>query len=132
VIPEKVVAKIRIEECSVHDLAEDCWNYYGATNVRGYATAYIDGQPRKLHRYMYEVKVGDIPDRMELDHLCQTKRCVNPAHMEPVTGEVNRARITNPPYRLKTMTEYEGWKRFNERFLPDSDDAEQPAQDGAA
>lgn len=30
---------------------------------------------------------------MELDHLCRYQRCVNPAHLEPVTPSVNMQRM---------------------------------------
>lgn len=109
---DEIIAKIRIEECAVVGLDDGCWNYYGRTNANDYATGYIDGRARLLHRYFWERIVGNVPDGMELDHLCRTRRCVNPKHQEPVTGEVNRARIKNPPYRLKELHEQESWQRF--------------------
>lgn len=55
------------------------------------------------HRVAYEDLVGPIPDDLCLDHTCHTtacvlgnncphRRCVNPAHLEPVTSEVNARR----------------------------------------
>src|SRR3546814_19356891 len=48
-----------------------------------------DLRTRQAHRISYELCVGPIPEGMELDHLCRVRRCVNPAHMEPVTHREN-------------------------------------------
>lgn len=111
-LPSHIIDQFRVEECCVFDLPEDCWNYYGRRNAKGYPTAYIDGRPRLLHRYVWEVLVGNIPDGMELDHLCRNPACCNPKHLEPVTGEVNRQRVKNPPHRLKEVRDYNAWRRF--------------------
>jgi hypothetical protein len=44
------------------------------------------------HRWIYEQKVGPIPEGLEIDHLCRTPLCVNPTHLEPVTHAENRRR----------------------------------------
>jgi hypothetical protein len=33
--------------------------------------------------------VGEIPEGLELDHLCRNTLCVNPDHLEPVTHAEN-------------------------------------------
>lgn len=42
-----------------------------------------------LHRELYLVEVGDIPDKYVLDHLCRNRSCINTAHLEPVTNAEN-------------------------------------------
>lgn len=44
------------------------------------------------HRAVYEHLRGPIPVGLELDHLCRNTRCVNPAHLEPVTHRENALR----------------------------------------
>lgn len=44
------------------------------------------------HRWSYEHHVGPIPDGLHLDHLCRTRSCVNPSHLEPVTHAENTMR----------------------------------------
>ena len=51
-----------------------------------------NGRKVAAHRWLYEQRVGPIPDGLELDHLCRVKLCVNPAHMEPVTEAENHRR----------------------------------------
>lgn len=111
-IPRKVADKFRFEECPVAGLHGDCVNYYGRTNANGYPTAYIDGFSRLLHRYVWEVSVGDIPDKLVLDHLCRNRRCCNPRHLEPVTREENARRVSSPVYRDKSLEESESWRNF--------------------
>lgn len=41
---------------------------------------------------MYEMMVGKIPEGFELDHLCRTRSCVRPDHLEPVTHAENMRR----------------------------------------
>jgi hypothetical protein len=47
---------------------------------------------RPAHRAVYEILVGDVADGLDMDHLCRTPACVNPAHLEPVTHAVNMRR----------------------------------------
>ena len=63
---------------------DGCWLWTGITRF-GYGR--FDG--RVAHRLAYELITGAIPVGLELDHLCRTPACVNPAHLEPVTREEN-------------------------------------------
>ena len=71
---------------------ETCWLWTGANHGGGYGTVNIGGQFKYAHRLSYEWVVGPIPQGLELDHLCRTPACVNPAHLEPVTHRVNTLR----------------------------------------
>lgn len=73
-----------------------CWIWTGATDRNGYG---LWTPPRgsgvrmgMAHRFAYQSEVGPIPDGLELDHLCRTPSCVNPAHLEPVTHAENMRR----------------------------------------
>jgi hypothetical protein len=71
----------------VHEEPSGCWTWTGALR-NGYGDTCVDGE-RYAHRWSYEHFVGPIPDGLTIDHLCRNKRCVNPAHLEPVAMREN-------------------------------------------
>lgn len=75
-----------------------CWEWTGRTHAQGYGVFYFAKRLVSAHRVSYELVVGPIPKGLELDHVCHTndlqcnagnqcphRRCVNPAHLEPIT-----------------------------------------------
>lgn len=74
----------------------ECWLWAGSTG-RGYALVQHDGKLRPVHRLLYELLRGPIPEGLQLDHLCRVRNCVNPYHLEPVTGRENLMRSPIAP-----------------------------------
>lgn len=70
------------------DAPSGCWEWTVAT-VYGYGRFGIAGRAMSAHRVAYELLVGPIPEGLQLDHLCRNPACVNPGHLEPVTGREN-------------------------------------------
>lgn len=72
-----------------------CWVWTKALN-KGYG-AFGDGHKkvRGSHIVAYELLIGQVPDGLELDHLCRNHACVNPSHLEPVTHRENTMRGLN-------------------------------------
>lgn len=71
----------------------ECWEWVRYLNVYGYGQFSVNARVTKLaHRMAYELMLGPIPDGLVIDHLCNNPRCVNPAHMEAVTQDVNAQR----------------------------------------
>ena len=70
-----------------------CWLWTGYVATDGYAR--LGGLRAKrlgttlVHRASYLIHVGRFPEDRDLDHLCRTRCCSNPAHLEPVTRSVN-------------------------------------------
>lgn len=66
-----------------------CWLWVFAQDQLGYGRATVGGRSQGAHRVVYELEKGPIPSGLELDHLCRTRICVNPDHLEPVTHAEN-------------------------------------------
>jgi hypothetical protein len=66
-----------------------CWDWLMAKQSRGYGVVAVGKETRLAHRAYYEAHVGPIPAELQLDHLCSNPGCVNPEHLEPVTGAEN-------------------------------------------
>ena len=66
-----------------------CVFWAAAVNRDGYGQFWVNGRSVKAHRWAYEYFKGPIPEGLQLDHLCRNRNCVNPAHLEPVTGREN-------------------------------------------
>jgi hypothetical protein len=72
-------------------MSSECWVYGGYKAPSGYGQIWVSDEKRPLmaHRLVYEALVGDIPEGLQLDHLCRNRSCVNPEHLEPVTMKIN-------------------------------------------
>lgn len=83
----------RIRRSVQVDDASGCWIWQPRAGTHGYGQMTRRISRKQVtslaHRVSYEVFVGPIPDGLEIDHLCVTPKCVNPAHLEPVTRAEN-------------------------------------------
>lgn len=90
---------------------DGCWLWTGATR-KGYGRFKNKGRYYSAHRLAYEWEYGEVPEGLTLDHTCHTadescnrgefcrhRRCVNPAHLEPVSMTENLARGRSPSAR---------------------------------
>lgn len=69
-----------------------CVLWTGAITSHGYGQIRVDGRNERVHRVMYEMFAGPIPDGLQLDHLCRVRHCANVDHLELVTPRVNTLR----------------------------------------
>ena len=65
-----------------------CWLWPGS-RTSGYGNVSIAGKMHLVHKFIYEQLKGPVPAGLELDHLCRTRACCNPDHLETVTRQVN-------------------------------------------
>lgn len=102
-LPARMQAKIAVEG--------GCWVWTGAKNNRGYGSASA-GKNRSVlaHRKSYELTKGEIPEGLQIDHLCENTSCVNPAHLEAVTAEEHMRRAGHidlaPVYTTQALRAY--------------------------
>lgn len=84
-------AKVTIDD------PDGCWIFEGA-KITGYGVLMIDRKNHYVHRLVYSLLVGSIPEGHQLHHTCHDltecpftderclhRACVNPAHLEPLT-----------------------------------------------
>lgn len=76
------------------EVTDDCWLWRGSRDTLGYGrfTVSVARRSQFAHRVAYELLVGEIPNGLELDHLCRTPACVNPSHLEAVSHRENLMR----------------------------------------
>jgi len=73
----------------IHGLETNCWIWTGSTNAGGYGVFSANGAHMKAHRFAYQWFVGEIPPGKLIDHICNRRNCVRPAHLRPVTRSQN-------------------------------------------
>ena len=83
-LAEYIQHRIEIED---RGYETPCWIWQLGLTPKGYARRRLPGETRMtfVHRASYQMKHGQVPDDLVIDHLCQQKSCVNPDHLEPVT-----------------------------------------------
>lgn len=103
-LPERFWVKVTVTE-------QGCWQWTAVAS-KGYGRFCVgaNSRPRmaRAHRHAYAVLVGPIDEGVTLDHACHSRdmdcpggmaclhrRCVNPAHMEPMTNTENQRRSPN-------------------------------------
>src|SRR3990172_7805684 len=90
---------------------DTCWLWTGTKHFMKYMGHYgefwagYDRRSVHAHRFAYELLVGQIPEGLQIDHLCRNTLCVNPEHLEAVTSRVNsieRGQGPNAQYARRT------------------------------
>lgn len=71
------------------DKSGACWNWTAWVNEKGYGYFYDGHKMRRVHRLAYNLVKGSLPRGLEIDHICSSRRCANPDHLEAVTHQVN-------------------------------------------
>lgn len=80
--------------------SDECWLWVGARTVDGYGRLWLGAEQPPwsvvAHRFSWTLANGPVPEGLQLDHLCRTRACVNPTHLEPVTRGENIRRGVGP------------------------------------
>ena len=86
--------------------ADGCWRWTAAVNGDGYGRIGYGGRGCSMmaHRASWQVHGKEVPDDMELDHLCKNRWCVNPDHLEAVPHKVNVLRGASIATRYSART----------------------------
>jgi hypothetical protein len=84
---------------------KSCWLWRGAIQrSNGYGRFWDGERVLGAHQFIYRLTFGQIPDGLEIDHLCRVRNCVNPNHLEAVTRRINTLRGESLPARQSRKT----------------------------
>lgn len=129
--------KVTLEErfwAKVDKTLSECWVWTAYIGPDGYGRFfYSSNRTREAHQVAYELAVGPVPNGLQLDHTCHTndescaagteclhRRCVNPAHLEPVTHLENSRRGRHPGSTGNRLRRDKGHCRNGHEFTPEN------------
>ena len=61
---------------------DDCWQWLGAKNQKGYPIKEINGRTMTAARWLWSQLFGPIPDELVVSMRCGDQACINPHHMQ--------------------------------------------------
>ncbi len=78
------------------DKETECWIWQGSHSGHGRGGGYgrmtFEGHQLAVHRAMATLVHGYIHKKQHVDHTCNNRLCVNPAHLEVVSQKENQRR----------------------------------------
>lgn len=110
-----------LEKVHVPDELSACWTWTRSLNSGGYGHYRVPGRgqgepPLRAHRLAYILFNGQIPDGLQLHHICENRACCNPDHLKPVTPKEHIVDLTtrSVAYRSKRVTHCPKGHPYNE------------------
>jgi hypothetical protein len=104
---DKAIKKINVTESG-------CWEWQAGRNKQGYGKIgrVIDGKLKHFsaHRFFYQDLVGEIPEGMQVMHICDNPPCCNPSHLKLGTAADNIKDCVEKGRNYKGPKPWAGWK----------------------
>ena len=72
----------------------ECLVWTGNTLKVGYAAITHRGEREYAHRLVYKFCNGDLIPRLQVDHSCRVKKCLNPKHLRQATVKQNQENLS--------------------------------------
>lgn len=98
------------------DKSASCWLWRGATH-KGYGFFHYKGAARLAHRVSYLWQNGEIPNGLEVDHMCHNRACVNPSHLRLVTHSINGQNRASANSNSKSGKRGVYWCNWYQRWM---------------
>lgn len=98
-VKERLLSKVQVNP------ETGCWEWTARLFQGGYAQ-FKDSSDKNRggHVVSYEIHIGPVPEGLVLDHLCRNRKCINPAHLEPVSQQINTLRGEGPAAKNAVKT----------------------------
>ena len=88
-----------VEEKTLTCFNDECWIWTSSHDMDGYPQVSYEGKLVYVYALSYTIRYYDVDETLELsnydyqfDHLCLTRACYNPKHIERVTVAENNRR----------------------------------------
>jgi hypothetical protein len=89
---------------------DGCWVWTGATRSGGYGVFHDGERSRAAYRFSWELAYGPLAEGLAVSHVCGTRRCVRPEHLQLVNAS-DRSRgdrhVVLSPYPMDVNPEPE-------------------------
>lgn len=84
------------------DKSGDCWLWTSATDSGGYPIFSLPGHRSiRVHRYMWEMHNGAIPENMFICHTCDVRNCIRIDHLFVGSHDENMQDMVNKDRQVK-------------------------------
>lgn len=90
---------------------DGCWTWSASKKPNGYGQFMMWPKLRYAHRVAYEMLVGELPDKADLDHTCHNRACVNPEHLRLTTRKQNLENHSGAPSNNTSGVRGVSWHR---------------------
>ena len=93
-----------------------CIDWVGQVNLQGYGIIYVNGRNLRVHRYIWELEVGPIPEGKVIDHICHNRVCCNVDHLRVVTVTQNNQYLSGAQRGTKSGVRNVDWHKPSQKW----------------